>query len=276
METDSIPTRPQDVSLQYNQPVLPVPPGGRVPDLNLAGADQMNVASGNSILPPMPDPEQPMPYSPVLNGDPNMIGMLGIDPQTPIPSLDLAGAQGTPPPDIIANPPITTSLYTPQDYGMPNGANPALTGGPGDLTAPAIDYRPAFQVDPLLPDLTDYRTPIGLDIRTTGTIIVPDPPISDLTRYDTPSGVDINNHPLIPDPLLPDLQDPTLTQQVAMQPEDRPGELDDDALNVMRKDPTHDAVEDTPYIQSFMDQTGQNTTRRRHFDIMMKGLSGEL
>src|SRR5947209_17852267 len=87
---------PDNVQLK-NQPQHPLPPGGRMPTLNLAGADGLNVASGYSIQ-SMPDPGKPEPYTPVLHGSPDMGG---IDPQAPVPMLNLAGVEGVPPPSQL-------------------------------------------------------------------------------------------------------------------------------------------------------------------------------
>ena len=107
----------------------------------------------------------------------------------------------------------------------------------------------------------------------TNDLLRPDPVLADLLHPDLPDGIATHRHLLAPDPLVPDLQDPTLDQAVHML--DRPGDLDSRALNVMSGDPTTQATSGVPYAQSFMDASGMNNTRRRHFDLMMNGLKAE-
>lgn len=243
----------------------PLPPGGRVPDLNLAGVDGWNVASGNEILPPMPTPPPSMPMEYPLSGSPDWGGM---DPQNIIPDLNLAGVEGIPPPDMVAKPAQDTPVHGP-DYGMPDMNVPALKAY--DLTGPGITYMPEWTPDPANPDLSDYRHPYGLDIQDNSVLAV-DPQTDDLLHYDTPTGLSINTSPLLPDPLVPDLQNPTLDQQVHMST--RPGDLDASALAMM--DPATAAqVADKDYPAVYMDMRGMNNTRSRHMTMMMDGLHDE-
>ncbi|MBV9228013.1 MAG: hypothetical protein JOZ18_01780 [Chloroflexi bacterium] len=245
-------------------PAHPLPPGGQMPDLNLAGVDGFNVASGYSIQ-SMPDPGKPMPYAPTLSGSPEMGG---IDPQAPIPTLNLAGVEGVPPPAQLARP--APNIINPPDFGVPDFSQPDLK--PYDLTGPGIDYSPEYAPDPMLPDLTDYSQPIGLDIQRNDLLAV-DPPLSDLLRYDVPDGITISHDPLDADPLVPDLQNPQLTQDVHMS--QRPGDLDPSALQQMHMQPTYQQLDNVPYNQVFMDQSGMNTARRRHYDLLMRGLDAQ-
>src|SRR5690348_15174881 len=112
-------------------PQHPLPPGGQMPSLNLAGADDLNVASGSSIQ-SMPDPGKPVPYTPVLHGNPDMGG---IDPQTPIPVLNLAGVEGVPPPSQLVRP--DPNRVNMPDFGEPDFSRPELQ--PYDLTEPGIN-----------------------------------------------------------------------------------------------------------------------------------------
>jgi len=74
-----------------------------------------------------------------------------------------------------------------------------------------------------------------------------------------------------PDRLLPDLQHPDLTVQM----QDRPAELDPSALHVMHLDLTYQQLNQKTYPEVFMDQSGTNTTRSRHMDLLMRGLDAE-
>src|SRR5690242_4050534 len=102
-------------------PVHPLPPGGRMPNLNLAGSDGFNVANCQSIQ-SQPDPAKPTPYEPVLSGSPDLGG---IDPAMPVPVLNLAGVEGVPTPEQLARPAIDNAIHLP-DFGQPNFTQPAL------------------------------------------------------------------------------------------------------------------------------------------------------
>ncbi len=241
-------------------PTYPMPPGGKMPDLNLAGGS-MNVASGNSIQ-AMPDPGKPVPSEPVLSGSPLMGG---IDPQTLIPVLNLAGVEGVPTPtQLLRSAPGTIN---PPDYGQPDFSVPALKSY--DLTGPGIDYRPDFQPDPDIPNLAEYRHPNGLDIQDTNIWAI-DPLLSDATQYEIPDGITVYHHPDQPDPSLPDLQHPQLTQDAYMLT--RPADLADDALSIMHNTASYQQVADKEYPGAWMDQSGMNSSRARHFSLLDYGL----
>ncbi len=250
-------------------PQHPLPPGGHMPQLNLAGADGFNVASGYSIQ-SMPDPGKPDPYTPVLHGSPDMGG---IDPETPIPMLNLAGVEGVPPPSQLVRP-APNQVNTP-DFGEPDFSRPELQ--PYDLTEPGINYAygSEFAPDPVLPDLNEYRHPYGLDVHNQrpADLFTPDPLVGDLLDYDQPNGISVLRDPQDPDPLLPDLQQPQLIQDVHMA--ERPGDLDPSALEQMHQSPAYQEFGTVSYNQVFMDQSGINSTQRRHYDLLMRGLDEE-
>lgn len=247
-------------------PQLPLPPGGRMPSLNLAGADSLNVASGSSVQ-SMPDPGKPAPYTPVLHGSPDMGG---IDPQTPIPVLNLAGVEGVPSPSQLVRP--APGQINRPDFGEPDFSQPDLQ--PYDLTEPGIDYTPnaQYDTDPMLPDLSEYRHPYGLDIQnqTREDLFAPDPLVGERFDYEQPDGVTVSRDPREPDPLFPDLHHPQLTPEVHTA--ERPGDLDPSALEQMHLNPAYQQLGTAPYNEVFMDQSGMNSTRRRHYDLLMRGL----
>lgn len=209
-----------------------------------------------------------MPMSYPLSGSPDRGG---IDPQNVIPSLNLAGVEGVPPADQVARPGQDTPIHAP-DFSMPGMTVPALKAY--DLTGPGITYMPAFSAEPMNPDLTDYRHPYGLDIEDNSVLAV-DPTTGGRDKsgpYDTPTGLTINKSPLDPDPMVPDLQNPDLTQEVHMST--RPGDLDASALSTM--DPaTAATVANKDYPAVYMDMRGMNTTRSRHMTLLMDGLHDE-
>jgi hypothetical protein len=205
----------------------------------------------------------PVPYTPVLHGSPDMGG---IDPQTPIPTLNLAGVEGVPSPSQLVRP--APNQVNMPDFGEPDFSQPELE--PYDVTGPGINFADGseFAPDPMLPDMTEYRHPYGLDIHDD--LFTPDLPTSVQFDYDQPSGLTVLHDPQDSDPLLPDLQQPQLTQEVHMI--DRPGDLDPSALEQMHQSPAYQEFGTVPYNQVFMDQSGVNSTRRRHYDLLMRGL----
>lgn len=249
-------------------PAHPLPPDGQLPDLNLAGSAGFSVASGQSIQ-SMPDPGKPLPSIPILSGSPDLGG---IDPAAPVPSLNLAGVEGVPPLSQLVRP-ASGNMHNP-DFGQPDFSQPNLE--PGNLIAPGItlDQRAEFAPDPMVPDLAAYRQPYSLDIHAfageQAELFRPDPQLGDLLAYEVPSGASVNRDPLASDPLLPDLQQPQLTQDVEMS--SRPGDLDPGALEQMHLQPTYQQLDGVPYSQVFMNQAGMNTARRRHYDLLMSGL----
>jgi hypothetical protein len=245
----------------------PLPTGGFLPQLNLAGSD-MNVASGLAHQ-SMPDPGRPWPAEYVLSGS---VEMGGIDPSVPYIHLNLAGEMGMPTPDILM-------AAADNSIKEPTFISPDMTPSklwPGDLSKSELNYSygSEFSADPLMPDLTDYCQPDGLTIHNyngdKAGLFVPDPQLDDLLDYDVPNGMPASNYPLDPDPSLPDLQDPDLTPDVEMC--ERPCELDPRSLDVMKQAPSWQDVKDLPYTQSRMDISGNNSSRRRKQDLRMRGL----
>lgn len=242
-----------------------MPQYGRTPDLNLAGRDGIDVASGDRTQ-AMPDPPKPPIVWPTLSGNPEQGG---IDPGNVIPDLNLAGEDGVPTPDVVASPSMPVVGIAP-DYGVPDFAVPGLAAG--DLTSPGIDQRDEYAADPSLPDLRNFSRPYSLDINAGPNVLTVDPSVNDLLNYDQPNGLVINRDPLMADPMVPDLQHPDLSQQVHMST--RPGDLDKSALNVM--DPgTQAIVADKDYPSSQMDVRTNNSNRERHMTLLMDGLCDE-
>ena len=52
---------------------------------------------------------------------------------------------------------------------------------------------------------------------------------------------------------------------------ERPGDLDPSALEQMHQSPAYQEFGTVPYNQVFMDQSGINSTQRRHYDLLMCG-----
>lgn len=243
-------------------PDYPMPPGGHEPMLNLATLGMPDVASGSSIT-YMPAPEKVIPPMPTLSGSPEWGG---IDPSNTIPDLNLAGVDGMPTPDIVARPNQDATPILP-DYHEPDFGIPVLAQG--DLTGPGITKRDEFAADPAVPDLSEYSHPYGLTIMQPTVGMSPDP----LVKFDEPTGLDIMGHDLMMvDPMVPDLQNPDLTQQTHMLT--RPGDMDKSALDVM--DPgTQAAIADKDYPEVYMDGRTNNSRRTRDMTLLMDGLRDE-
>lgn len=256
-------------SVPLAPPEHPLPPGGFVPDLHLAGG--FDVVSGLSIQ-SMPDPGKPTPPEYVLHGSPELGG---VDPANPAPAApNLAGVEGVPlsPVKPSVSPVITS------DATSPDFASLHVPLQPYDLDAGMnYAYGAEFAADPLLPDLTEYRQPYGLDVHNLEgpghPLFRPDPLLGDLLAYEVPAGATVVRDPLMPDPTVPDLQHPTLEPEVHMSM--RPGDLAEEALQTMHLQPTYAQLDGVPYSQSFMDQSGTNTARRRHLDLLQSGLDAE-
>jgi hypothetical protein len=250
-------------------PAHPLPPGGHMPDLNLAGSDGFNVASDQSIQ-SQPDPAKPVPYVPVLSGSPDLGG---IDPAMPVPMLNLAGVEGVPTPAQLARPTTDNTIHQP-DFGLPDFTQPELQPQGTATSGISFEHQAAFSADPMLPDLTEYHRPYGLDIHNLNddgnAIFRPDPLLSGLLDYEVPSGATISHDPLASDPLVPDLQQPQMALDVEMQ--ERPGDLDPDALQQLHIQPLYQQLGGIPYNQVFMNQSGMNSRQRRHNDLLMGGL----
>jgi hypothetical protein len=240
-----------------------------MPDLNLAGSDGFNVASGQSIQ-SQPEPDKLAPYMPVLSGSPDMGG---IDPARPVPLLNLAGVEGVPPPAQLARSADNNAIHLP-DSDRPDFTQPALKSAGSATPGISFDQQAEFSADPILPDLTEYHRPYGLDIHNLDSngqdLFRPDPLLAELLDYEVPSGATVRRDPLAPDPLVPDLQQPQTTPDVEMQ--ERPGDLDPDALQQLHIQPLYRQLDGIPYNQVFMDQSGVNSMQRRHNDLLMGGL----
>jgi hypothetical protein len=160
------------------------------------------------------------------------------------------------------------SVHTP-DFGVPDMTMPDLR--PYNLVEPGIEYVQGMECAPdsLIVDLNEYVRPYGLDFYNLNeegaNIFKPDPVMGEQGWGQDAQGMQVIDHALQVDPAMPDLQHPQLEQEVHMLT--RPGDLAPDAL---RGQP--DEVNAVPYEQSFMDQDGMNTTRRRHMDLLLRGL----
>ncbi|HEV2581369.1 MAG TPA: hypothetical protein VGT44_11005, partial [Ktedonobacteraceae bacterium] len=140
---------------------------------------------------------------------------------------------------------------------------------PYDLAGPGLDAIAPLRPDPQVGDLLRYGQPLGLRVYPAGDA-APDPALPDLDDYDRPAGLAMPGA-LAVDP--PDLQSPMLAPQVTMP--DRPADLSPGALDIMHDSASYRQLGDTPYREVYMDASGMNASRRRHLDLLMRGLDEE-
>jgi hypothetical protein len=208
------------------------------------------------------------------------LSQLGSSPILPLADLNLAGASGPPDPGQVARPQITSTLHQP-DYQSPDMCDCSLKFG--DLAASDIDAHPEFQPDPLQPDLTQIPEPHAVTVYTNNLmpaesdVAIGIPSSAEVAASMYPglgfNNLDINHHYLDPDPAVPSLQNPDLTPDVTMPDDERPGELDPNAMRMLQSEMgQHYTMQGEPYRQSFMDQRGNNSHRERHNDILLDGL----
>lgn len=212
------------------------------------------------------------------------LSQLGLDPSQPFYHLNLAGEHGWPPdPSALAQ---ATPLMTPAiepGYTAPNMSTPSLR--PYDLQMPAITHYPEFTPDPDIPDLTTYNKPYRVDWPTGD--MAPREIAQDIAS-DAEVAASLYpglGFPMLAishdvrdlDPPLPDLQHPQLIPDTMMQPEDRPGELDSDALDVMKSSAAYQQTSDEadPYPLSQMNAQGNNSRRARHMGLLTDGIDGD-
>ncbi len=194
--------------------------------------------------------------------------------------LNLAGSSGVPTPDQLTQKPFWNGPVPP-DYGTPDFSTPKLQDG--DPADAGLNVIPEFAPDPGLPDLRDIPAPLAVampDGMQPSPIIVQDIPDDEEIARSLPpglgfSGLTINRDLRTPDPSVPDLQHPDLRPQVSMNPDERPGDLDPHALDVMHSSLQYEQVRDKAYPAVQMDQRGMNNHRTRDFTLLMKGLDKE-
>jgi len=127
--------------------------------------------------------------------------------------------------------------------------------------------------DPSLSGLLSLDPPGGLDlIVASRSPLALDPTAPGLDEYTWPAGQVIQAI-TTPDPMLPDLRQPDLEQQVHML--HRPGDLATGALDEMHRDATYQRLPTDQYRELWMQQAGDNQARERHMGMRMRGLDRE-
>lgn len=222
--------------------------------------------------------EHPFVQGDAMSDDP--LSRLGLDPSQPFYDLNLAGRQGTPSPQMVAQANSTAPTPLLPDFGTQAYEIPPMQ--PYDLTGPGITCFPAFAADPALPDMSEYTHPYALDISLQGMNADPQlerdiPTPSDIAASLYPGlgfpMLDVHHAVTDVDPSVPDLQHPDLTQQVQMAPDERPANLDPSALQVLHATGSYQQSTEATYPASWMDSRGMNSTRTRHMSLLNDGLN---
>ncbi len=256
------------------EPLYPTVQGQAAPDLGLAayGVEDdrtiVDPAHGAHFSDSMPPCKMDLP---MLNesGAAQGLAQMGIAPDVPYFDLQLADARPAPTPaQLLA--PQGVGAINPPTYALPDMQIPPLRMG--DLTAPGLDPVSALAVDPQLGDLLQFVQPGGLlVVAATRDPLSIDPINPDFGEYDRPPGLGMPA-PLTPDPTLPDLQQPQLTQAVHMPT--RPGELAQAMLTTLHSDPTYRALPTRNERELYLKQEG-SSRRSRHMGMLEPGLDGE-
>lgn len=195
--------------------------------------------------------------------------------------LNLAGSQGVPSPQQLSRSTSTRSAIIPPSYGRPNLSTPPLERA--NLAQLGLTLHPSFTPDPLLPTLADYSQPTDLDIISTDNqqqLLTPDVDAAANAATQAMladgfgfSALSINHDVAMPDPLVADMQQPTLTPEVTMQ--ERPAEMDPTALADLDDELLAQLLIGKHYPDVQMDQRGYNATLARHMTLLLSGLRDE-
>lgn len=291
MNTTTDPNHTTDTDLA--PPGFPSVAGQRQPDLDLASfagwQTDMTQLSPSSPMGGHVADSTPPQRSGMMSPDelrPYDIGAMGISASAnaiPFFDLDLAGASSgfLSPGEVTARDQGPAQMHEPS-YLAPDFTSAQLRPGM-NLTGPGIDLVPAFAADPYTGGLLlGFDTPKGLDM-----LVASDSGVQDLMRADPDDQPDLGDYDrpgaglqlppasdgllaLVADPALPDLQHPSLQQDVEMQT--RPGDLAEDALSEMHAGADDQAVQQSQYPDVQFDQRGDNQARRRHQELMQRGL----
>jgi hypothetical protein len=261
------------IPMLASRPAYPSAAGQAMPDLNLAGVStpMTGLAGGNftDSTPPQNTAVPPLSTDDV-DGD---INQMGIDPSASYFELNLAGnALPIPNPAKLAMP--ARPAQEPTNAPTFSGPFPDVPSTrPFDLTGPGIDAIAPFEADPGTGDLLQFDRPRGVLMLTASEMpMLADPMAPDVALYDRPAGLVLPG-PLQVDPALPDLQHPSLEQEVEMQ--DRPGDLAPGALAMMRDLPAYEQLPDASSKALWMAQQGNNSAHERRLGMLMLGLEQE-
>jgi hypothetical protein len=208
------------------------------------------------------------------------LAQLGLDPAQPYNDLNLAGSQGVPSPRQLAQPSRPQSAVNDPTFSKPNFSVPSLERA--DLSEPGVTLHVPFTPDPLLLTSDEYTQPSVLDIVTGQDSRQVLAPASDEdaapSELEMPPGfgfsmLNVNPGVATPDPLVPDMQQPTLAPQVTMQ--ERPADMDASTLSDLDDELLSELLTGKGYPGVQMDQRGNNAARARHLTLLTDGLLDE-
>jgi len=211
----------------------------------------------------------------------NDLSKLGGAPDLSLGDLNLAGSHGVPDPHEIFHAASSSGLIQP-DYGSPDLTVPKLSGDdPAD--APLTVFS-EFAPDLLMPDLAAVPKPFAVDLQNDPTssdaMIVADMPDEEDCSLLTWPGLGFDHLQVLrsidtSDLLVPDFQQPDLRPQVVMPPDERPGDLAPEALDVMHHSLLSQQLAGKHYPEVYADQRGMNNRSSRKMTLLMKGLDAE-
>jgi len=211
----------------------------------------------------------------------NDLSKLGGAPNLPLGDLNLAGSHGVPDPHEIFHAASPSGLIQP-DYGSPDLTIPKLSGD-DPANAPLTVFA-EFAPDPLMPDLAAIPKPFSVDLQNdpaaSDAMIVAGMPDEEDCSLLTWPGLGFYQLQVLrsidtSDLLIPDFQQPDLLHQTVMPPDERPGDLAPDALDVLHHSLLYQQLAEKHYPEVYADQRGMNNRRSRKMTLLMKGLDAE-
>ncbi|HEY0756892.1 MAG TPA: hypothetical protein VGD98_23265 [Ktedonobacteraceae bacterium] len=254
-------------------PDYPAVQGQPVPDLGLARYGVAGVATAQTMLHTNSDSTPPVSndWPQLESADPaGSIHKMGIVAGVPEYDLCLANEFEVRTPAQLAAAQGIGGVNTPS-FSAPTGSVPTLRAGA--LSRAELDMPEPLAADPALADLTQFAQPGGLSIVAASSDLTPLEWVqAESWEHDRPAGLSIAGG-LQVDPLLPDLQDPQLEQDVYIS--DRPGDLASGALAEMAEDASYKRLPDHAYQALWMQQAGDNQRRERHLGMLYLGLERE-
>jgi hypothetical protein len=172
------------------------------------------------------------------------------------------------------------------DSTAPDTTTPPLERDGDPSTGYGLRVHGRWEPDPLLPDLSQYDQPAAVDV-TSAETIQPAPetdyahdildqadldaaldgqPGLGFTRLTVHTGLDAS------DPLLGVMNHAPTEEH--MVPDPRPGDLAPQAVTALHDmdNPDVAAVANKPYNEVYSDASGNNSTRTRHMDLLIRGL----
>jgi hypothetical protein len=211
----------------------------------------------------------------------NDLSNLGAAPNLPLGDLNLAGSHGIPDPQEVFHPTSSSGLIQP-DYACPDLTMPKLSGD--DPASSSLTVFAEFAPDPLIPNLAAGPRPFAVDLQndpaSSDPMLVADMPDEEDCSLLTWPGLGFDHLQVLrsvdtTDLLIPDFRHPDLQPEVVMPPDERPGDLAPDALDVMHHSLLAQYLAGKHYPEVYADQRGMNNRSSRKMTLLMQGLDAE-